>query len=61
LSNVEKLVTAGVVTHESLSPDDKKFLESLTGAEVDTLIAIKGKIGEFPDKFGHGYVVDKLI
>ncbi len=44
-TNLEKLTQAGIVgVPHAIGPEDHSLLESLTDAEVDTLIAVKAKL-----------------
>ena len=44
--NVSRLITAGILDpNAELTPDDMAALESLTDAEVTTIISVKSKLG----------------
>jgi hypothetical protein len=45
-NNIDRLKDAGILSADAvLSPEDQATLESLTTAEVDSIIAIKDKLG----------------
>lgn len=46
MSNVKTLADAGLARPEKLSDQDKKVIESLSKEEVNTLLQIKGKLGD---------------
>jgi hypothetical protein len=46
VSNIKKFQAAGMVAkRHTLSKSHQKLLESLTGAEVNTLVRVKKKLG----------------
>ncbi len=46
MSNVKILADAGLTKPEKLSDQDKKVIESLSPQEVNTLLQVKGKLGD---------------
>jgi hypothetical protein len=46
MSNVQILADAGLTKPEKLSDQDKKVIESLSPQEVNTLLQVKGKLGD---------------
>ena len=55
-SNLERLQQSGILKNDySFSDADKQLIESLSRAEVDSLIAVSGKLGrDFLIKHGGG-------
>lgn len=44
--NIPRLISAGILSPDAeLSTDDQNALNSLTEAEVDTIISVKNKLG----------------
>lgn len=49
MTNVEQLESAGVLDATSLSQDQKDTINALSSAEVQHLIAVRGKVGDYSE------------
>jgi hypothetical protein len=52
-SNLERLESAGVITSEKFTDEDKKSVEKLSVAEVAVLIKMRKKRGAVPEDKHH--------
>ncbi len=49
MTNVEQLESAGVLDASSLSAEQKATINQLTSAEVQHLVAVRGKVGDYSE------------
>jgi hypothetical protein len=48
VSNIDRLVAAGVIPEENVADHDQAVINKLSAAEVNTLIKLRKKLGDAP-------------